>query len=100
LSHLKQIQHVTARQVFVCGPDGFMQKAKSLLLKKGLAEESYHQEAFGGAHTVAAELKTLQLSVNGHVFEGNNQTTLLDQAEAAGIAIANSCRAGFCGACK
>lgn len=100
LSHLKQIQHVTARQVFVCGPDGFMQKAKSLLLRKGLAEESYHQEAFGVAHTVAAELKTLQLSVNGHVFEGNNQTTLLDQAEAAGIAIANSCRAGFCGACK
>ncbi|CAH8236858.1 Flavodoxin reductases (ferredoxin-NADPH reductases) family 1 [Vibrio aestuarianus] len=100
LSHIKQIKDVAERQVFVCGPDGFMQKAKNLLLKKGVAEESYHQEAFGVAQKVTAEFKTLQLSVNGNLFEGNNQTTLLEQAEAAGIPIANSCRAGFCGACK
>lgn len=28
LSHIKQIKDVEQRQVFVCGPDGFMQKAK------------------------------------------------------------------------
>ncbi|MFX5877528.1 hypothetical protein ABTE67_19280, partial [Acinetobacter baumannii] len=33
LSHIKQIKDVEQRQVFVCGPDGFMQKAKNLLLK-------------------------------------------------------------------
>ncbi|HDV0902821.1 TPA: hybrid-cluster NAD(P)-dependent oxidoreductase [Vibrio fluvialis] len=100
LSHLKQVKDVASRQVFVCGPDGFMQKAKSLLLKQGLPEAAYHQEAFGVAQTAPKEFKTLQLSVNGNVFEGNNQTTLLEQAEAAGIAIASSCRAGFCGSCK
>lgn len=100
LSHLKQIKDVAQRQVFVCGPDGFMQKAKNLLLKQGVAENAYHQEAFGVAQQAPKEYKTLQLSVNGNVFEGNNQATLLEQAEAAGIPIANSCRAGFCGACK
>jgi len=100
LSHIKQIKDVSKRQVFVCGPDGFMNKAKNLLIKQGVAENAYHQEAFGVAQQVAKEHKTLQLSVNGHLFEGHNQATLLDQAEAAGVAIANSCRAGFCGSCK
>ncbi|WP_394125948.1 MOSC N-terminal beta barrel domain-containing protein [Vibrio hepatarius] len=100
LSHLKQIKDVEQRQVFVCGPDGFMQKAKNLLLKKGLPEEHYHQEAFGVSQVSAQPLKELTLSVNGHVFVGDNQKTLLEQAEDAGAPIANSCRAGLCGACK
>ncbi|KJY84697.1 flavodoxin [Vibrio galatheae] len=100
LAHLKQVRDVEQRQVFVCGPDGFMQKAKNLLLKKGLPEENYHQEAFGVSQTSQQPLKELNLSVNGYVFKGNNQKTLLEQAEDAGVPIANSCRAGLCGACK
>lgn len=34
LSHLKLISDLNQRQVFVCGPDGFMQKAKNLMMKK------------------------------------------------------------------
>ncbi|MGY3571309.1 MOSC N-terminal beta barrel domain-containing protein [Vibrio paucivorans] len=100
LSHIKQIKDAEKRQVFVCGPDGFMQKAKNLLLKKGLPEDHYHQEAFGVAQISTAPLKSVQLSVNGTVFEGNNQETLLEQAEKAGVAITHTCRAGLCGACK
>lgn len=99
-AHLKQVKDVEQRQVFVCGPDGFMQKAKNLLLKKGLPEENYHQEAFGVSQISQQPLKELMLSVNGHVFKGDNQKTLLEQAEEAGAPIANSCRAGLCGACK
>ncbi|WP_353499625.1 hybrid-cluster NAD(P)-dependent oxidoreductase [Vibrio sp. CB1-14] len=100
LSHLKQIPDLTARQVFVCGPDGFMQKAKNLMLKKGLAEDHYHQEAFGVATATEDSVKALQISIDGNVFEGDNQKTLLEQAEDAGMSIAHTCRAGFCGACK
>lgn len=100
LGHLKQIKDAELRQVFVCGPDGFMQKAKNLLIKKGLPEENYHQEAFGVSQISQQPLKELTLSVNGHVFKGDNQKTLLEQAEDAGAPIANSCRAGLCGACK
>lgn len=99
LAHLSHIDDLRLRQAFVCGPDGFMRDAKTLLIKQGLAPDCYHQEAFGVAQSAEAEVKTLQLSVNGYLFEGNNQETLLEQAESAGISIANSCRAGFCGAC-
>ncbi|MGR5219539.1 MOSC N-terminal beta barrel domain-containing protein [Vibrio parahaemolyticus] len=100
LSHLKMIPDLTQRQIFVCGPDGFMQKAKNLMLKKGLPEDHYHQEAFGVASAVDQVVKAVQISIDGNAFEGDNQKTLLEQAEDAGVAIANSCRAGFCGACK
>ncbi|MGF1772892.1 hybrid-cluster NAD(P)-dependent oxidoreductase [Vibrio wakamikoensis] len=100
LSHLKQIPDLTARQVFVCGPDGFMQKAKNLMLKKGLAEDHYHQEAFGVATATEDSVKAVQISIDGNVFEGDNQKTLLEQAEDAGLSITHTCRAGFCGACK
>ncbi len=100
LAHLKQVKDAQQRQVFVCGPDGFMQKAKNLLLKTGLPEANYHQEAFGVNQTAQQPLKSLTLSVNGNVFVGDNQKTLLEQAEDAGVPIANSCRAGLCGACK
>lgn len=100
LSHLKQIPDLTARQVFVCGPDGFMQKAKNLMLKKGLSEDRYHQEAFGVATATEDSVKAVQISIDGNVFEGDNQKTLLEQAEDAGLSITHTCRAGFCGACK
>ncbi|EGU19806.1 hypothetical protein SX4_2454 [Vibrio mimicus SX-4] len=100
LSHIKRIPDLPARQVFVCGPDGFMQKAKNLLQKQGVAESAYHQEAFGAQRTAPRENKSVTMRFNGIQVEGNNQKTLLEQAEAAGVKIANSCRAGICGACK
>lgn len=100
LSHLKRITDLEQRQTFVCGPDLFMQKAKSLLLKKGLPEHFYHQEAFSAGQAPKQPLKEVTLTVNGRSFKGNNQKTILEQAEDVGISIANSCRAGLCGACK
>lgn len=44
--------------------------------------------------------QTLTLSFNGTAIFGNNQMTLLEQAERNGVAIANSCRAGLCGTCR
>ncbi|EDP60499.1 hybrid-cluster NAD(P)-dependent oxidoreductase [Vibrio sp. AND4] len=100
LSHIKQIKDVEHRQVFVCGPDGFMQKAKNLLLKKGLPEGNYHQEAFGVAMAAAKPEKSVEIEFNGVKWMGNNQQTLLEQVENAGKHITNSCRAGLCGACE
>ncbi|MCE0495487.1 hybrid-cluster NAD(P)-dependent oxidoreductase [Vibrio salinus] len=99
LSHIKQIENVTQRDVFVCGPEGFMQKAKALLLKKGLPEDRYHEENFSVSVTNQDTDKSIELSINGVTFTGNNKETLLEQAEAHGVDVVNSCRAGFCGAC-
>ena len=100
VSHVAKIEALHKRQAFVCGPDGFMDNAKKLLIQMGLNPQHYHQETFGVAQSTEETVKQLQLSVNGYLFEGNNQSTLLEQAESAGVSIASSCRAGFCGACK
>ncbi|UPR53706.1 hybrid-cluster NAD(P)-dependent oxidoreductase [Vibrio cyclitrophicus] len=100
VSHVAKMEELHKRQAFVCGPDGFMDNAKKLLIQMGLNPQHYHQEAFGVAQSTEETVKQLQLSVNGYLFEGNNQSTLLEQAESAGVSIASSCRAGFCGACK
>ncbi|WP_105901162.1 YcbX family protein [Vibrio gangliei] len=45
-------------------------------------------------------VKKITISIDGNLFEGDNQSTLLEQAEKAGVPVANSCRSGFCGTCK
>ncbi|WED24325.1 hybrid-cluster NAD(P)-dependent oxidoreductase [Vibrio sp. JC009] len=100
LTHLKPIPELGRRQAFVCGPVGFMQKAKKLLLNLGLDESRYHQEMFGIELETDGEEVALSLTIDGQQIRGENKTPLLLQAESAGLNIINSCRAGFCGACK
>ncbi|MCG3864064.1 MULTISPECIES: hybrid-cluster NAD(P)-dependent oxidoreductase [unclassified Photobacterium] len=100
IGHLAMMSDLDKRQVFVCGPDAFMSSAKKLLLNMGMAASRYHQEAFGPVRHALEEKKTVELSIDGQLFQGNNQATLLEQAETAGINMDYSCRAGFCGACK
>lgn len=99
-SHLQHIPDLSERQVFVCGPDSFMTDAKHLLTQAGLADCNYHQEAFGPVKGNVESTKQVTISIDGNLFQGDNQLTLLEQAENAGITVTNSCRAGFCGACK
>ena len=100
LSHLAMISDLDQRQVFVCGPNAFMDTAKKLLLKMGVSPARYHQEAFGPLGGSSTSKQAVKLNIDGHIFNGNNQQTLLEQAETAGVELNYSCRAGFCGACK
>ena len=100
LSHLAMISDLDQRQVFVCGPNAFMDTAKKLLLKMGVSPARYHQEAFGPLGGSSTPKQAVKLNIDGHIFNGNNQQTLLEQAETAGVELNYSCRAGFCGACK
>lgn len=100
LAHIKRIPDLSSRQAFVCGPTGFMQKAKQLLIKNGLPESQYHQESFEVSVSAQQSFKEVTISLNGVQIQGDNQTSLLQQVEKAGQSIANSCRAGLCGACK
>lgn len=46
------------------------------------------------------KLLTIQLDSWDKSFQGDNRSTLLEQAEDNGVAIPYNCRAGFCGMCK
>lgn len=96
---------------FVCGPGAMMESIYGGLLKRGVPEQNIHMEAFGPASVKkqkAAAVVTETALGTKVTFARSNQRamwttrsgSLLDLAEAAGIAIDSGCRAGNCGTCK
>lgn len=97
---LKDIPDLIQRKAFVCGPNDFMKNIKRELVLLGLPEANYYQETFGTIVTPQLEYKSILININGAPFKGDNQQSLLVQAENAGIMMPYNCRAGFCGECK
>ena len=99
--HLEQVRDLLAREIFLCGPHGFMSEAVRLLQEQGVTAERIRQESFGGAIlSVARPHQVVQLRIGEKSFAGNNQGTVLDQAHKQGVELPWSCRAGICGSCK
>ena len=98
--HLALIPQLAERQVFVCGPNPFMESAKALLLEHGLPPKQYYQEAFAVARPDVGEATALAIFMGEQMIQGSNQRTLLENIETAGVHLPSSCRAGVCGTCK
>lgn len=99
--HLGRIRGLQEREVFICGPHGFMADAANRLTALGVPAGRIRQESFGGALlSVARPHQAVQLRIGEREFAGNNQGTVLDQANKQGVELPWSCRAGICGSCK
>lgn len=104
------------REVFVCGPEGYMRGAQTLLADAGHPTQRYHQESFNIAAAPAAETLvaapesdsgacgvktyTVTLAKSQKTFAMDASQTLLAAVKKAGTAIASSCQQGICGSCK
>lgn len=88
------------REVYICGPEGFMAATKTLLQYAGFAMNHFHEESFGGAATVDAQGGTVSFTQSGITVDCTGQQSILQAAEDAGIHIGNACRTGDCGECK
>ncbi|RQU27047.1 hybrid-cluster NAD(P)-dependent oxidoreductase [Burkholderia cenocepacia] len=104
------------REVFTCGPAGYMNAAQELLAQGGHDPVRYHQESFNFAETVepaadaadapqqAAEAGvptyTVRLAKSGKTFSMSGAETVLSAARKAGVALPSSCSQGICGTCK
>ncbi len=99
---LEQVTGLEKRTAFVCGPIGFMAQMKQALLEAGLPESQYFDESFGQKDGFGGNKKQLNILFDSWdtYVEGDNQLTLLEQAEQAGLSLPFSCRGGMCGACK
>lgn len=99
---IARLEHQLATtEAYICGPVGFMQHVEAQLQAVGVSQAQIHTESFGGlAAPAAREEKSVSIRIAGKAFQGNNQTSLLAQAESQGISIPWSCRAGICGSCK
>ena len=89
------------REVFVCGPQGFMDSALGLLSLLGVPDSQCHQEFFS-LPTMGDDAPAMEVSITieGEYIRGDNQRPILVQAEEVGVQVDYSCRAGVCGCCK
>ncbi|MCB1351828.1 MAG: hybrid-cluster NAD(P)-dependent oxidoreductase [Rhodobacteraceae bacterium] len=104
------------REVFCCGPEGFMQAVREALAGLGFDMDHYHQESFHAPGTPGPELVEVELpddhlpqedvaaevvfDISGITQTCTETDTVLAVARNAGIAIPSGCTFGVCGTCK
>jgi ferredoxin-NADP reductase len=91
---------------FLCGPNGFMDNARHVLLTLGVTQDRILQESFGESKPSTEprplEVGTVETVVFLHsekVCQVSSGSTLLDLAERNGVQIPFGCRQGQCGTC-
>lgn len=102
------VPDLVEREVFVCGPDSYMDHVGSLLTGFGVGSARVHRESFmmgalsgepeepspgAGTHTVTFARSGKTASIP----EGQS---ILQAAKEAGVRLVTSCQNGFCGTCK
>jgi glycine betaine monooxygenase B len=108
------VPDLSSREVFACGPDGYMQSVRALLDQTGLDSGRYHEESFtferlasAPAAPVAAPAPPASAAAFRVEFSRSAQTVpcgpgtyILDAALRAGLSLPSSCGEGVCGTCK
>lgn len=91
------------RDVLMCGPAGFMNTARQILLDGGLDEQQLHAESFGlrsGSSSAPLGPAEVVFTRSGTRHTVTEAGTLLELAERAGLKPKHGCRAGICHQCK
>jgi ferredoxin-NADP reductase len=100
------------RDVFSWGPDSFAHDVERYLRDLGYDMSRYHTESFGTGRSAPASsgnpgslrlkepLYKVKFTKSGKIVDTDQQVTLLELAEAHGIAVDYSCRVGSCGECE
>jgi len=102
-SHLSRlIPDLSEREIYLCGPQAFMQATTNILETLQFNPAQLHQENFSLELNTAAYAYSAQVS-----FESSNVSvqsvaskTLLEEAEAQGLSPASACRMGICKTCR
>ena len=107
----KTVTDLLERQVFLCGPEPFMQSTAKILKRQGAAKMNIHKESFiykSLSVETPIPSKTIrnnkgkyrvQFAKSGLTVRSDKKTNLLDLAEAHNIRIDNDCLNGNCGEC-
>lgn len=88
------------REVFICGPEAFMDGTEELLKGAGFPMQRFHKESFGSVGDLNAEGGSVYFADTDQEISCTGEQTILDVAEQAGIVIESACRTGDCGECK
>lgn len=107
------------REVFTCGPDGYMTGVRLMLSDAGFAMDRYHEESFAFEAPTVPTVPTeptepvdtrpgprtppafkVEFARSGRTIECDADTALLSAASRAGLSLPASCAQGLCGTCK
>ncbi|RFU82651.1 hybrid-cluster NAD(P)-dependent oxidoreductase [Streptomyces triticagri] len=96
------------REVFTCGPGGYMESVRDMLSATGFPPARYHEESFtfepaAGTAPEGATGRTafkVEFARTGRTVDCDPSTTVLAAASRAGITLPASCAQGMCGTCK
>ena len=92
------IDDLAERQVFACGPGGFVDTARALVAPRA---RSFQAEAFTPLPQAIEETGTVQvtLAASGRTLTLDRGISLLKALEAEGLRPASGCRMGICNTC-
>lgn len=101
------------REIFCCGPTGFMAAVRGFLEGAGHDMRRYHEESFDFEALPPAEQEAappppdpsvvtyeITFAKSGRTITCDAETTILAAARLAGMRLAASCTKGLCGTCK
>jgi glycine betaine catabolism B len=99
------------RHIYMCGPKGFMDSAKSILSEMQFDQANLHLESFDGVRTsvsntggladdTATKAFTVEFARAGKVAFADASMNLLEFIETQDVDIDYGCRSGSCGVCK
>lgn len=99
--HLRALGQPEPPQVFACGPAGFVEQVqhwwRSTPRRGTLQVEAFSPPNF--SHDLAPRALRLRFARSQRDIAGDNQRSLLLQAEAEGLRPAHGCRQGICATC-
>jgi ferredoxin-NADP reductase len=91
---------VAEAHTFLCGPPPLMKSVRALYEAAGLTDRLHVEDFAPPSLTVVTDEATGDVSFRrSGVTAGNTGTTLLEQAEAAGLSPEYGCRMGICFSC-
>ncbi|NMO03043.1 oxidoreductase [Gordonia sp. TBRC 11910] len=85
--------------VYVCGPEGFMDKAISVA-ERFVAEAAVHFESFhAAAQADAVQNDSFEVELDGEIYEIPADKSIVEVLDENGVEIDTSCQEGICGTC-
>ncbi|WP_428030189.1 2Fe-2S iron-sulfur cluster-binding protein [Ancylobacter sp.] len=104
------VPDLSRREVFCCGPSGFMAAIERIFDAEGGEATRFHTESFGTA-TATSDIPAPAplavdreagptLTIDGRALPAAIGSTVLATARAGGIVIPTGCQDGLCGTCR
>lgn len=105
--HLDQVPGIGARRCYLCGPEGLMDLASDLLHRRNIPDDRIHLTRFAAPSIKnAVELDAdnlggqVQFAKSGRQAQSLGDASILELAEASGLAPKHGCRMGICHQCS